>query len=121
MSASSRREWATQMRWAMGLRRVVCSIPDTRSNVRCLDSAPPRYVTDTKEGLERLQLGDGTAPGVVSSLSFFGGKNSKEVGRGPASSSSAMRVTWSGLARLLTLVDPAEVVPSSRTMSSSPK
>ena len=34
MSASSRRVWATQMRWAIGLRLVVCSMPDTRSNVR---------------------------------------------------------------------------------------
>ena len=42
MSASSRRVWATQMRWAIGLSVVVCSMPDTRSKVRWRDSAPPR-------------------------------------------------------------------------------
>ena len=41
MSASSRRVWATQMRWAIGLSLVVCSMPETRSKVRCRDSAPP--------------------------------------------------------------------------------
>ena len=35
MSASSRRVWATQMMWAIGLRLVVWSMPDTRSTVRC--------------------------------------------------------------------------------------
>ncbi len=42
MSASSSREWATQMRWAIGFSRVVCNIPVTRSKVRWRDSAPPR-------------------------------------------------------------------------------
>ncbi len=42
MSASSSRVWATQIRWAIGLSRVVCSMPDTRSYVRWRDSAPPR-------------------------------------------------------------------------------
>ena len=77
MSASSSRVCATQMRWAIGFSRVVCSIPDTRSNVRWRDSAPPRYVTETNEGSSGCSSAIVRAS-VVSSLSFFGGKNSNE-------------------------------------------
>ena len=42
ISASSSRVWATQIRWAIGVRLVVRSIPTTRSWVRWRDDRPPR-------------------------------------------------------------------------------
>ncbi len=42
ISASSKREWATQIRCAMGKSVVVRNMPATRSWVRWRDSRPPR-------------------------------------------------------------------------------
>jgi hypothetical protein len=42
MSASSKREWSTQIRWAIGVSEVVVIIPDTKSTVRRRDDRPPR-------------------------------------------------------------------------------
>ena len=67
-------------------------MPLTRSNVRWRDAAPPRYVTDTKEGLSGCSSPMVRAR-VASSASFFGGKNSKEYVL-PAARRSAILVTW---------------------------
>ena len=42
MSASSRRLWPAQVRWAIGLRAVRRNMENTRSVVRWRDEGPPR-------------------------------------------------------------------------------
>src|SRR2546425_7032286 len=77
ISPSSPRGWATQVRCGIGVSAVVLRRSTTTRVVRSRDMRPPRYVTETKEGLSGCRSAIVRVRSCCSSASL-GGKNSNE-------------------------------------------